>query len=153
MIETKVRLDSQVESVLAEINDKTKKAVRRLGNDIRNEAVQSIQAHRSAGRLYDKGEVSFTTKDGKKVKFSTGSSVKHIASRPGFPPNADEGFLHGNIDLGEIKDKSLKVVSGAPYSAALEFGSTTALARPFMVPAAEKARKQFKKWIKNHMRL
>lgn len=70
------------------------------------------------------------------------SGAGHVPSLPGQPPNADTHFLDSNIET-EIGGPGLvTVTSKAPYSAALELGSSRAAARPFMRPATERNRKK-----------
>lgn len=65
------------------------------------------------------------------------SGAGHVPSLPGQPPNRDTGVLDGNIET-RIGGPNLVVVeSKAPYSAALEFGTSRMAARPFMQPATE----------------
>ncbi|WP_313393578.1 HK97-gp10 family putative phage morphogenesis protein [Sphingobium yanoikuyae] len=64
------------------------------------------------------------------------SGKRHVASKPGDPPNNDTGILHGNIEVTEPSPLVVEVRSEAPYSAALEFGTSKIEARPFMGPAA-----------------
>ena len=42
-----------------------------------------------------------------------------------------------------------QIVSAAPYSQALEFGTTTMMPRPFMSPALEKNRRKIVKMFKD----
>lgn len=72
------------------------------------------------------------------------SGKGHVPSRPGEPPNADTRLLDTSIDtviVGESPPK-VHVISSAPYSAALEFGTSKMAARPFMRPATNKKRKK-----------
>lgn len=72
------------------------------------------------------------------------SGKGHVPSRPGEPPNADTRQLDTSIDtivVGENPPK-VHVVSSAPYSAALELGTSKMAARPFMTPASKKRRKK-----------
>ena len=79
----------------------------------------------------------------------------HIASVAGKPPATDSGFLGQNITFNVEKksDGSVvgQVISAAPYSAHLEFGTTQMKARPFMQPALEQNRRKihamFKKGV------
>jgi HK97 gp10 family phage protein len=69
---------------------------------------------------------------------SSGRKTKkhaHVVSRPGEPPNQDSGTLAGNIEVNQIKSLVVEISSNAPYSAALEFGTSKMAARPFMEPA------------------
>lgn len=77
------------------------------------------------------------------------SGKNHVPSAPGQPPNADTRFLDTNIET-EIKANSpptVHVTSKAPYSAALEFGTSKMAERPFMRPAAAKVKREIAKRI------
>lgn len=79
----------------------------------------------------------------------------HTASASGQPPATDLGFLGQNITINVKKktDGSVvgQIISAAPYSAHLEFGTTQMEARPFMQPALEQNRRKihamFKKGV------
>jgi len=66
----------------------------------------------------------------------------HVASAPNQPPASDTGFLVSNITMNVKKEVNGvvvgQVISSAPYSQALEFGTTTMTERPFMQPALQK---------------
>ena len=64
------------------------------------------------------------------------SGAGHVPSKPGEPPNADTRLLDTSIDTIVVGPNRVDVVSNAPYSAALEFGTSRIEARPFMGPAA-----------------
>lgn len=69
------------------------------------------------------------------------SGAGHIPSAPGQPPNADTRFLDTNIETEIGGPGVVTVTSKAPYSAALEYGTSRGLEpRPFMRPAAERNR-------------
>jgi len=69
------------------------------------------------------------------------SGKNHVPSAPGEPPNADTRLLDTSIETtGDRKNMKVKVTSNAPYSAALELGTSKMAARPFMGPAARKER-------------
>lgn len=72
------------------------------------------------------------------------SGKGHIPSLPGEPPNRDTGTLDTNIEtsIEAQSPPTVHVTSHAPYSAALEFGSSKMAERPFMRPATEKNRKK-----------
>jgi HK97 gp10 family phage protein len=77
----------------------------------------------------------------------------HQASIAGAPPATDTGFLRSNITMN-VKKRSNgsmvgQIVSAAPYSQALEFGTTTMMPRPFMSPALEKNRRKIVKMFKD----
>jgi HK97 gp10 family phage protein len=69
------------------------------------------------------------------------SGPGHVASLPGQPPNADTHELDLSIDV-VINPSQLtaSIVAKAPYSAALEFGTSTILPRPFLRPALQRNR-------------
>lgn len=102
------------------------RAVRATAQAIREDAVKSIAAHKSQGREYTRG------------------SVKHTASKAGSPPNQDRGTLARNIRVTMNDDLTADVTSNAPYSEALEFGTSRMGARPFMTPASEGQRAKHK---------
>lgn len=91
------------------------------------------------------------------------SGKNHVPSLPGQPPNNDTAVLANNIEatqgrnlavgsvnaqggidqaeassLNPTEDLVAQVSSNAPYSAALEFGTSKMAARPFMGPALQK---------------
>ena len=63
------------------------------------------------------------------------SGKGHVPSKPGSPPSADTRLLDTSIDTVVVGPNRVDVVSSAPYSAALEFGTSKMEARPFMGPA------------------
>lgn len=69
------------------------------------------------------------------------SGPGHVPSLPGQPPNADTHELDLSIDV-VINPSQLtaSIVAKAPYSAALEFGTSRMLARPFLRPALQRNR-------------
>lgn len=70
------------------------------------------------------------------------SGKNHVPSRPGEPPNNDTGALANNVEVTQPAPLLVQVASNAPYSAALEFGTSKMAARPFMRPAADGKRKE-----------
>lgn len=68
------------------------------------------------------------------------SGKGHVPSAPGQPPNADTRRLDSNIVTTVTGQGSVEVSSNAPYSAALEFGTSRMAERPFMRPAVAKKR-------------
>lgn len=77
------------------------------------------------------------------ISITTGavSGKGHIPSRPGEPPNNDTGVLASNIETVSKGLLEVEVSSNAPYSAALEYGTSRMEERPFMRPALAKNRK------------
>lgn len=115
-----------IESLKSKAEAETARAVRATAQAIRNDAIISIKSHLSAGKVYTRG------------------TVKHVASKPGSPPNQDRGTLTRNIRVTMNDDLTADVSSNAPYSAALEFGTSNIDARPFMTPAVEGQRVKHK---------
>ena len=76
----------------------------------------------------------------------------HVASAPNQPPASDTGFLVSNITMNVKKEVNGavvgQVISSAPYSQALEFGTTTMTERPFMQPALQKNKSKIRKLFK-----
>ncbi|RSV15814.1 HK97 gp10 family phage protein [Sphingomonas sp. ABOLF] len=70
------------------------------------------------------------------------SGKGHVPSRPGEPPSNDTQRLHDNIETVRVEPWKVQVSSNAPYSKALEFGTSKMAERPFMRPAAAKTRKE-----------
>jgi len=64
------------------------------------------------------------------------SGKAHVASNPGEFPNADTRLLDTSIETVVVGPNRVDVVSNAPYSSFLEFGTSRAEARPFMAPSA-----------------
>lgn len=87
------------------------------------------------------------------ISISTGavSGLHHVPSRPGEPPKNDTHFLADNIEIAAggagSTELTATVSSNAPYSRALEFGTSRMGERPFMRPAAAKTRKEIKRLI------
>ena len=126
-INTKVIHNSGSSRVLTSYRDGIKRVIFSSGNMVRNEAVKSIQEHRSSGVTYEKYNPRRT----------------HTASSAGKPPNTDTGYLAGNIHVVIDPDgMGCSVESRADYSAALEFGTSDMAARPFMQPALESQRRK-----------
>ncbi len=110
-------------------DNKVKEYVTRGTLMVQNTAKKSILAG-GTGRTYEKYEPRRT----------------HIASAPNQPPASDTGFLASNITM-EVDVKANgsvvgQIISSAPYSKHLEFGTTNMTERPFMQPALEKNKRK-----------
>ena len=73
------------------------------------------------------------------------SGAGHVPSRPGEPPNADTRLLDTSIETTVVRgsaEPTVHVTSNAPYSAALEFGTSKVAERPYMRPATQKKRRE-----------
>lgn len=90
--------------------------------------------------LLDTGEV-IRTEAVNSIREGAIRGIGHVPSKPGDPPNADTGRLEMGIEVQlRASEKTVNVISTAPYSAELEFGSANVLERPFMRPALQKHR-------------
>lgn len=89
---------------------------------IHREAVSSIQEHRSQGKRYG----------------------KHVASKPGYPPNTDTGLLVKSIQIVEASETKLVAAVGTnlEYGARLENGDSRVAPRPWLGPAYLKTKPQ-----------
>lgn len=75
------------------------------------------------------------------------SGKGHVPSTAPNPPNNDTGVLAGNIETIQTAPLVVEVRSNAPYSAALEFGTSRMAARPFMQPAIDAERKNVEQLV------
>ena len=100
---------------------------------IQASAVDSIQRGPKSGITYDKGK-----------------GIKHQASAPGQAPASDTGNLARNIQI-ELSADKLRADIGVhnllftPYARALELGTKTIRARPYMGPAYDKHIRRYAK--------
>ena len=91
-------------------------------------------------KLYEAGEL-VRADAANSIKAGAISGPGHIPSAPGQPPNADTHHLDLNIDVRVNPGRlSVSVISLARYSAALEFGTSRMIERPFMGPALRRNR-------------
>ena len=108
---------------------KTKKTVSRATMLVTGDAISSIQSGGS----------------GESVQKYNPNRV-HTQSKPNNPPATDTGFLGQNITMNvDVKSNGTvvgQIISAAPYSKALEFGTVNMQPRPFMQPALNKNKKK-----------
>ena len=116
-------------------DNKVKEYVTRGTMMVQNTAKESILKG-GTGRTYEKYEPRRT----------------HTASAPNQPPASDTGFLVSQITMDvDVKSNGTvvgQIISSAPYSKALEFGTTQMTERPFMQPALEKNRRKIESMFK-----
>ncbi len=76
----------------------------------------------------------------------------HRASAPNQPPATDTGFLISQITMKVKAHKNGivegSIISAAPYSKALEYGTTQMTERPFMQPALQKNKRKIQAMFK-----
>jgi HK97 gp10 family phage protein len=94
------------------------------------------------------------------ISITTGSASgtktkkhRHVASRPGEPPNNFTGTLANNIETVQISERLVEVSSNAPYSRALEEGTSRMAARPFMGPARDAKRDEVVRLVEEAKRV
>ena len=116
--------------------ENSERAVTRGTLVVRTHAVESIKKG-GTGRIYEKYNPRRT----------------HQASVAGEPPATDTGFLVSQItsNVKKMPDGSVigQIISAAPYSKHLEFGTTQMMARPFMQPALNLNRRRITKIFKD----
>ena len=116
-------------------DNKLKKIVTRGTNLVMNTAKDSIMAG-GTGISYSKYQPRRT----------------HRASSPKDPPANDTGFLVSQISMNVTSSNNGSVegtiISAAPYSKALEFGTINIQPRPFMHPALKKNKKKIQAMFK-----
>lgn len=119
------KIDLKNRNLLANL----KKAVRVSANEVRNEAITSINQNPRAGDTV--------------TRYNPKRTIR--ISKEGDPPASDTGFLASNIHLIIDADQlGASVESRAKYSEALEFGTRHMRPRPFLQPALEQGRKKYK---------
>lgn len=116
--------------------ENSKRAVTRATMVVRNHAVESIVRGGKSGVIYEKYDPRRT----------------HQASRAGEAPASDTGFLVSQItqNVKTKPDGSVvgQIVSSAPYSKYLEFGTTQMQPRPYMHPALRKNKDKIERIFK-----
>jgi|TARA_R110000744_G_scaffold316738_1_gene423372 HK97 gp10 family phage protein len=113
--------------------NKVKQYVTRATMIVESTAKKSIQAG-GTGKLYKRGDIT------------------HRASAPNNPPATDTGFLVSQITMDvDVKANGSvvgQIISSAPYSKALEFGTVNMQPRPFMQPALMKNKRKIQAMFK-----
>jgi|GEM_PF-1582680 len=108
-----------------------KRAVLLAANEVRNQAINSIARGAKSGGVVKKYNPSRT----------------HLQSAAGQAPATDTGFLVSQISASAYVQGATaigEVVSAAPYSKYLEYGTVGMSKRPFMAPALRKSSKKIK---------
>ena len=116
-------------------DNKVKEYVTRGTMMVQNTAKKSILAG-GTGKTYQKYEPRRT----------------HTASAPNQPPASDTGFLASQITMDvNVKPNGTvvgQIISAAPYSKHLEFGTVNMTERPFMQPALMKNKRKIQAMFK-----
>lgn len=119
-------------------------------NRLRKMAQQAAPA--AARALYAGGQLLESEAE-RSITAGAVSGANHVPSAPGQPPNEDTGTLRRNIETEIGGPNLVRVVSYAPYSAALEFGTSRLESRPFMRPAATKTRPEIERLVRRAISL
>lgn len=113
--------------------------------DKRLKAIASPKAQKMLGAaLLEAGDLIGTYAQ-KSITTGAVSGRGHVPSEPGEPPQNDSGVLANNIEVTQPEPLVVQISSNAPYSAALEFGTSKMEARKFMRPARDRNRKEVRK--------
>lgn len=112
---------------------------------VKNPNKNAMKVMESATRLVMNEAKESVSKKGKGRIYKRGG-ITHQASAPNDPPATDTGELKNNITMNVLKRGNGQIVgqiiSGAPYSEHLEFGTTKMEKRPFLGPALKNNRKR-----------
>ena len=117
------KVQKAMDELVANVGKPFEQVLEGGGQEIRKEAVRSIQQDPKSGIIYQRYN----------------PRRRHQASAKGEAPASDTGFLVSQIKVRKKNADEVIVESTAPYSAFLEFGTTIMGERPFMHPAAMKS--------------
>lgn len=92
---------------------------------------------KAVARVLYKGADMIRAEAFRSISAGSVSGKGHVPSQPGEPPNRDTGVLQANLKAELVAPLEAQVTSEAPYSAALEFGSSKMEARPFLRPSRD----------------
>ena len=117
------KVQKAMEELVANVGKPFEQVIEGGGQEIRKEAVRSIQQDPKSGIIYQRYN----------------PRRRHQASAKGESPASDTGFLVSQIKVKKKNKDEVVVESTAPYSAFLEFGTSEMGERPFMHPATMRA--------------
>ena len=117
------KVQKAMDELVANVGKPFEQVLEGGAQEIRKEAVRSIQQDPKSGIIYQRYN----------------PRRRHQASAKGEAPASDTGFLVSQIKVKKKNRDEVVVESTAPYSAFLEFGTSLMGERPFMHPAAMKS--------------
>tara|TARA_R100000988_G_scaffold21739_1_gene10786 strand:+ start:1816 stop:2265 length:450 start_codon:yes stop_codon:yes gene_type:complete len=117
------KVQKAMDELVANVGKPFEQVLEGGGQEIRKEAVRSIQQDPKSGVIYQRYN----------------PRRRHQASAKGESPASDTGFLVSQIKVKKKNKDEVIVESTAPYSAFLEFGTSEMGERPFMHPATMRA--------------
>ena len=127
---------------------------KRLEKRLKRDAITQIKANVTRGVMLVRNtaveEIQRGTKTGETYELYSPRRT-HTSSAPGEFPATDTGFLVSQISTDvHTKGNSVvgQIISSAPYSKHLEFGTTKMSARPFMQPSLEKNKRKIREIFK-----
>ena len=120
------------------INGRIEKIQAELAYRIVDEAQQLIDDSIPTGRLYRRGSFNRRHSRGFGQRASGPGRRFHRASAPGQPPAKDTGKTYQSITVRRMAKGKYRVRFGGA-AGYLEFGTSRMRARPFIIPAIEKA--------------
>lgn len=100
---------------------------------------------RVAGAIAFEGADTIKAEAQRLITAGSVSGKNHVPSAPGEPPQNDTGNLKSKIVTQQTGKLSAEVRSEAAYAAALERGTSTMAARPYMRPARDTKAKGIRK--------
>lgn len=119
-------ISMNIAKVDKKFSDKLQNLIDATAQRIRTDSIRSIQRSPAVGKRYPRGENT------------------HVASVAGNPPRTDSGELVRMIN-SKVGQLEAEVISKAPHSSHLEFGTVNMRARPFLFPAFEREMVGFKR--------
>ena len=129
--------------------DDLKKSLNKFGLKLADNAIKylnksAVQIHGTIIKGFDAGGKTGNT------YFVPKTKVKYTASSAGeYPAVATGNLKRGTtITYANMQDKTAYVIARAEYAEALEYGTRTTKARPFMKPSLEANKKNISKNIK-----
>lgn len=123
--------DNRIPELVRQLPVETDAMVRKVANDVVSDMVNSFGEPKT-GILYRRGK---------------GRKRIHQASADGEPPAVDFGTLSNSIKIESVKTGTARVNIGAAHGVHLEFGTRKMAARPFVMPAVERAWPVFRKAV------
>ena len=117
------KVQKAMDELVANVGKPFEQVLEGGGQEIRKEAVRSIQQDPKSGVIYQRYN----------------PRRRHQSSAKGESPASDTGFLVSQIKVKKKNKDEVIVERTAPYSAFLEFGTSEMGERPFMHPATMRA--------------
>jgi HK97 gp10 family phage protein len=133
-----ISIKGDIGAIGRSIDKDIEKLEQELAFRIVDESRAMMDSSTPTGRLYRRGSFTRRHRIGGQRASGRGTRI-HRASAPGQPPAEDSGKLYRNITVRRMGNGSYRVRFGAEYAGYLEFGTGRMRARPFIIPAIERA--------------